>query len=152
MIYINKVITYKIFTIMNNTNNLQKEIELLTYITSKYTGVCSDEINVKQKTGEQVLSRMVICNILMECGLKPSQLAKHFCKHRTNYYHYLKLHKEYIQNPRMHPDYIDIFNTVFEEYMTQTERLQTINELQAIDDVDTAIADLLEIRKYLLTE
>jgi len=34
--------------------------------------------------------------------------------------------------------------------MTQTDRLHTINELQAIDEVDTAIADLLSIRKYLL--
>jgi len=137
---------------MNNTSKLKKEIDLLTYITSKHTGVDSKDINVKQKTGEQVISRMVICNILMECGLKPAQLAKHFCKHRTNYYHYLKLHKEYIQNARMYPRYLDVFNKVFDEYMTKTQRLQTINELQAIDEVDSAIADLLEIRKYLLNE
>ena len=131
---------------------ISKEIELLMHITSKYISVEEDNINVKRKTGEQVMARMIICNILMECGMKPAQLAKHFCKHRTNYYHYLKLHKDYIRNPRMHPDYIDAFNKVFDEYMTQTQRLKTINELQALDEVDMAIADLLKIRKYLLNE
>jgi DUF1680 family protein len=116
--------------------NINKEIELLMHITSKHISVEEDEINVHRKTGEQVLA----------------QLAKHFCKHRTNYYHYLKLHKDYIRNPKMHPYYIDVFNKVFDEYMTQTQRLKTINELQALDEVDIAIADLLKIRKYLLNE
>ena len=132
--------------------NINKEIELLMYLTSKHTDLDKDNINVKTKTGKQVMARMIICNILMECGMKPSQLAKHFHQHRTNYYHYLKLHKDYIQNPKMFPDYIHAFNKVFDEYMTQTQRLHTINELQALDEVDTAIADLLSIRKYLLNE
>mgnify|MGYP001946714301 CR=1 FL=1 len=132
--------------------NINKEIELLMHLTSKHIDINKDNINVKAKTGKQVMARMIICNILMECGMKPSQLAKHFCKHRTNYYHYLKLHKDYIQNPKYNYEYIEIFNNVFDEYMTQTDRLHTINELQAIDEVDTAIADLLSIRKYLLNE
>ena len=130
--------------------NLTKEIELLMHITSKYISVEEDEINVKRKTGEQVMARMVICNILMECGMKPAQLAKHFCKHRTNFYHYLKLHKQYIQNPRMYPEYIEAFNLVFAEYKTKSERIERINELQALDEVDRAIADLIQIRKALV--
>jgi len=128
---------------------INKEIELLTYITSKHLGI-DEEINVKTKTADLVLGRMVVCNILMECGVKPAELAKHFCKHRTNYYHYLKLHKDYIKNPKMYPEYVDIFNTVFDEYKSKSERLDKINELQALDEVDKAIADLIEIRKYLL--
>jgi len=132
--------------------NISNEIELLMHLVSKHISIDKNDINVQKKTGNQVMARMVICNILMECGMKPSQLAKHFCKHRTNYYHYLKLHKSYIQDPRMHPVYVDVFNKVFDEYMTQTKRLKTINELQALDEVDTAIADLIQIRKYLLDE
>jgi len=132
--------------------NISKEIELLMHITSKHISVDRNEINVHRKTGEQVMARMVICNILMQCGMKPAQLTKYFCKHRTNYYHYLKLHKDYTKNPKMHPYYIDVFNKVFNEYMEQTERLKTINELQAIDEVDTAIEDLIQLRKYLLKE
>jgi len=128
---------------------INKEIELLTYITSKHLGI-DEEINVKTKTADLVLGRMVVCNILMECGIKPAELAKHFCKHRTNYYHYLKLHNDYIKNPKMYPEYVDIFNTVFDEYKSKSERLDKINELQALDEVDKAIADLIEIRKYLL--
>jgi hypothetical protein len=129
--------------------NLTKEIELLMFITSKHISVEQDDINVKTKYKEQVMARMVICNILMECGMKPAQLAKHFCKHRTNYYHYLKLHKQYIQNPRMYPEYIEAFNLVFAEYKTKSERIEKINELQALDEVDRAIADLIQIRKAL---
>jgi hypothetical protein len=129
--------------------NLTKEIELLMFITSKHISVEQDDINVKTKYKEQVMARMVICNILMECGMKPAQLAKHFCKHRTNYYHYLKLHKQYIQNPRMYPEYIEAFDIVFAEYKTKSERIERINELQALDEVDRAIADLIQIRKAL---
>ena len=130
--------------------NLTKEIELLMFITSKHISVEQDDINVKTKYKEQVMARMVICNILMECGMKPAELAKHFCKHRTNYYHYLKLHKQYIQNPRIYPEYIQAFDIVFAEYKTKSERIETINELQALDEVDRAIADLIQIRKALV--
>jgi hypothetical protein len=130
--------------------NLTKEIELLMFITSKHISVEQDDINVKSKYKEQVMARMVISNILMECGMKPAQLAKHFCKHRTNFYHYLKLHKQYIQNPRMYPEYIEAFNLVFAEYKTKSERIEKINELQALDEVDRAIADLIQIRKALV--
>ena len=130
--------------------NLTKEIELLMFITSKHISVEQDDINVKSKYKEQVMARMVISNILMECGMKPAQLAKHFCKHRTNFYHYLKLHKQYIQNPRMYPEYIEAFNLVFSEYKTKSERIERINELQALDEVDRAIADLIQIRKALV--
>lgn len=130
--------------------NLTKEIELLMFITSKHISVEQDDINVKSKYKEQVMARMVISNILMECGMKPAQLAKHFCKHRTNFYHYLKLHKQYIQNPRMYPEYIEAFNLVFAEYKTKSERIERINELQALDEVDRAIADLIQIRKALV--
>ena len=130
--------------------NLTKEIELLMFIKSKHISVEQDDINVKSKYKEQVMARMVISNILMECGMKPAQLAKHFCKHRTNFYHYLKLHKQYIQNPRMYPEYIEAFNLVFAEYKTKSERIERINELQALDEVDRAIADLIQIRKALV--
>tara|TARA_E500000318_G_C3548670_1_gene207860 strand:- start:887 stop:1294 length:408 start_codon:yes stop_codon:yes gene_type:complete len=132
--------------------DLKSEIELLTYITADHLGINEDNIDVKQKTGKQVMARMIMCNILMECGIKPSQLAKHFCKHRTNYYHYLKLHKDYIQNERYNREYVDNFNAVFDEYKSKSERLDKIEELQALSEIDDTINDLLKIRKYLLQQ
>ena len=132
--------------------DLKSEIELLTYITADHLGINEDNIDVKQKTGKQVMARMIMCNILMECGIKPSQLAKHFCKHRTNYYHYLKLHKDYIQNERYNREYVDNFNAVFDEYKSKSERLDKIEELQALSEIDDTINDLLKIRKYLLIQ
>lgn len=132
--------------------DLKSEIELLTYITADHLGINEDDIDVKQKTGKQVMARMIMCNILMECGIKPSQLAKHFCKHRTNYYHYLKLHKDYIQNERYNREYVDNFNAVFDEYKSKSERLDKIEELQALCEIDDTINDLLKIRKYLLQQ
>ncbi len=132
--------------------DLKSEIELLTYITADHLGINEDDIDVKQKTGKQVMARMIMSNILMECGIKPSQLAKHFCKHRTNYYHYLKLHKDYIQNERYNREYVDNFNAVFDEYKSKSERLDKIEELQALSEIDDTINDLLKIRKYLLQQ
>ena len=132
--------------------DLKSEIELLTYITADHLGINEDNIDVKQRTGKQVMARMIMCNILMECGIKPSQLAKHFCKHRTNYYHYLKLHKDYIQNERYNREYVDNFNAVFDEYKSKSERLDKIEELQALSEIDDTINDLLKIRKYLLQQ
>ena len=132
--------------------DLKSEIELLTYITADHLGINEDDIDVKQRTGKQVMARMIMCNILMECGIKPSQLAKHFCKHRTNYYHYLKLHKDYIQNERYNREYVDNFNAVFDEYKSKSERLDKIEELQALSEIDDTINDLLKIRKYLLQQ
>lgn len=136
----------------NVTMTLKNEIELLKYITSKHIAVDVENIDVRKKTGEQVMARMVICNILMENGIKPAQLAKHFCKHRTNYYHYLKLHKEYIKNPRMHPEYIDMFEAVYNEYKDKSTHLDEISKLQAIEDIDGALQDLIQIRKLLIDE
>ena len=130
--------------------DLKNEIELLTFITADHLGISEDDIDVKQRTGKQVMARMIMCNILMECGIKPSQLAKHFCKHRTNYYHYLKLHKDYIQNERYNRRYVDNFNAIFNEYKSKSERLDKIEELQALCEIDDTISDLLKIRKYLL--
>lgn len=132
--------------------DLKSEIELLTHLTSKQLGIYEDEIDVKEKTGVQVMARMIIANILMECGIKPAQLAQHFCKHRTNYYHYLKLHKEYIQNPKYNAEYVENFDEIFREYKTKSERVNKIEELQALCEVDNAIDDLLKIRKYLLQQ
>jgi len=130
--------------------NLRKEIELLMFITTKHISIDLEEINVKKKTGTQVMARMVICNILMENGIKPAQLARHFCKHRTNYYHYLKLHKQYIMNPRMYQEYIDMFYAVYAEYKNKSNHINEIQQLQALDDIDGAIADLIQIRKALV--
>ena len=49
----------------------------------------------------------------------------------------------------MYPEYIEAFNLVFAEYKTKSERIEKINELQALDEVDRAIADLIQIRKAL---
>lgn len=132
--------------------DLKSEIELLTFIVADHLGIDEENIDVKQRTGKQVMARMILSNILMECGIKPSQLAKHFCKHRTNYYHYLKLHKDYIQNSKYHPLYNENFNAIFDEYKSKSQRLDKINELQALCEVDEAISDLLKIRKYLIQQ
>ena len=130
-------------------NSLKKEIDLLMHITTKYLNLDIEDINVQQKTDTQVMARMIICNILMENGIKPAQLANHFCKHRTNFYHYLKLHKSYIVNPRMYPLYIDNFNAIYAEYKKKSNHISEIQNLQAIEDIVNALLELVQIRKFL---
>jgi len=50
----------------------------------------------------------------------------------------------------MYPEYIELFDKVFDEYKSKSERVDKLNELQALDEIDSAIQDLVQIRKYLL--
>ena len=50
----------------------------------------------------------------------------------------------------MYPEYVTLFDKVFNEYKSKSERVDKLNELQALVEIDDAIADLVQIRKYLL--
>ena len=68
-------------------NEFEFEVNLITSITEHKLGLPVNSLNVKEKTEQLVLGRMVVCNILMFGGVTPTKLSDYFCKHRTNFYH-----------------------------------------------------------------
>ena len=131
------------------------EINLITSITERKLGLEMGSLNVKKKTETLVLGRMVVCNLLMQGGVTPAKLSKYFCKHRTAYYHYKKLHKFYFTNLAAYPEYIDLYKQVLDEYenTTLTPRYRSnLVKLSAIDDIDLTIKSLQAQKEILTTK
>tara|TARA_R110001599_G_scaffold88633_2_gene235447 strand:+ start:1141 stop:1560 length:420 start_codon:yes stop_codon:yes gene_type:complete len=123
---------------------LKDEILKLNAITEELLGI--ENLNQKKKTSELVLGRMVVCNILMDNKIKPAVLAKHYDKDRTNFYHYRKRHCNYLENPRIHPEYIKMYIEVHEEYIKRAKDARTLNNLErldVLDQINTNIDELL---------
>lgn len=132
---------------------LLEEIELLKEITADVLDIPVEEINVKRKTAEQVLARLVVCNILMQGGITPTTLSRHFCKHRTNFYHYKKLHKHYTLYPKAYPEYNDAYILVlnrFEDESNVGSLKRNLQTASTLEEIDLAIANLNHFKKQLV--
>tara|TARA_Y100000114_G_scaffold138614_1_gene141764 strand:- start:397 stop:840 length:444 start_codon:yes stop_codon:yes gene_type:complete len=136
-----------------NVTELQFEINLITSITEKKLGMPAGTLNQKKKTEPLVMGRMVVTNMLMDGGISPAKLAEHFCKHRTNYYHYRKQHNFYITNPKAYPEYNLLYESVLDEYDNRAHVSDLFRnrlaKLEVIDDIERALASL-EAQKELL--
>lgn len=133
-------------------NELTFEINLVISITEKALGLTPGTLNTKTKTEDLVLGRMVACNILMDGGLTPAKLGEHFRQHRTNFYHYRKQHKNYVDIPGMYPQYLELFNRVLDEYEERSVSVRLkddLTKLEVIEDIDITLDRLLEQKKLL---
>ncbi len=133
-------------------NEFEFELNLITNITERNLGLEIGSLNVKKKTERLVLGRMVVCNILMQGGVTPAKLAEYFCKHRTNFYHYKKLHKLYFTNLAMYPEYIDLYEQVLDEYEDRSvsPRFKSnLVKLSVIDDINSTLKALQEQKEIL---
>ena len=131
--------------------NLEREITKLNAIVEEALDVT--DINVKEKTAQQVLGRMVVCNILMDNGLTPAVLAKYYVKHRTNFYHYRKKHNDYLQFPNMYPEYLELYAKVENDYLVRAKdaaMLSKLQRLEVVDEINKTIDDLRERKLEVL--
>lgn len=131
--------------------NLEREITRLNSIVEEKLQV--DDIVVKQKKQDQVLGRMVVCNILMDNGLTPAMLARYYKQHRTNYYHYRKKHENYLEMPKMYPEYIQLYRYTTEEYRKRAKDVSMLSKLQRmeiIEEIDRSVENLLERKVEVL--
>jgi len=131
--------------------NLKEEIQKLNTITEEILEV--DNLNQKCKSAELVLGRMLVTNILMDNKIKPSVLAQHYCKDRSNFYHYRKKHLQYIENPKIYPEYITLYMQVHDEYIKRAKDLNTLCNLQRLeilDAINTSIDELITRKAELL--
>ena len=131
--------------------NLEREITRLNSIVEEKLQV--EDIVVRQKKQDQVLERMVVCNILMDNGLTPAMLARHYKQHRTNYYHYRKKHDNYLEIPRMYPEYIQLYKYTTEEYRKRAKDVSMLSKLQRmeiIEEIDRSVETLLERKVEVL--
>ena len=86
--------------------DVDKEIRKIKLLVELECNLPFGTLDQKTRKAEVVMARILFANILMfDIGLKPAQLIKYIGKHRTNYYHYQKLHNSYMDNPKIHPLY-----------------------------------------------
>ncbi len=133
-------------------NTLQFEVDLLCNIAEKHLNLEKDSLNVKKKTDDLVLGRMIVCNILLDGGVKYSTLAKYFMQDRTNYYHYRKKHTFYIQDDRIYPYYNSMFNAIMLEYERRSGNVclkSMLEKMQVIDGINDEVNGLLNQKKLL---
>lgn len=126
---------------------LHFEVKLISNITEKHLGLDVDALNVKTKTDELVMGRMIVCNILMDGGVTPAKLAEFFKQHRTNYYHYRKKHISYVNNPKIYPYYLELYNNILNEYQERSATTcfsTLLSKLEVIDDIDNTVKSLNE--------
>lgn len=133
---------------------LQFEINLITTIAEKNLGLPPGSLNTKKKTEQLVIGRMVVCNILMDGGVTPAKLADHFCKHRTNYYHYRKQHDFYITNPKAYPEYNILYDKVLNEYESRADVSDLFKnrlaKLEVIDEIEKTLVSLQAQKELLI--
>jgi len=128
------------------------EINLVTSITERKLGLEMGSLNVKKKTETLVLGRLVVCNLLMQGGVTPAKLSDYFCKHRTAFYHYKKLHKFYFTNLAAYPEYVTLYKQVLDEYENTSlvpRYRSNLVKLSAIDDIDLTIKSLQAQKEIL---
>tara|TARA_R110000751_G_scaffold32542_9_gene81763 strand:+ start:712 stop:1128 length:417 start_codon:yes stop_codon:yes gene_type:complete len=131
------------------------EINLVTSITERKLGLEMGSLNVKKKTETLVLGRMVVFNLLMQGGVTPAKLSNYFCKHRTAFYHYKKLHKFYFTNLAAYPEYVTLYKEVLDEYenTSVSPRYKSkLVKLSVIDDINITIKSLQAQRELLTTK
>tara|TARA_Y100000401_G_C8322595_1_gene226319 strand:- start:1441 stop:1848 length:408 start_codon:yes stop_codon:yes gene_type:complete len=130
---------------------LKYEIEKLNSIIEEKLDI--DSINTKEKTSDQVLGRMIACNILMDNGVTPAGLAQYYCKDRSNFYHYRKKHNTYIENPKIFPEYIKLYEAVEEDFVKRATDFRLLDKLQrmeVLDSINKNIDELLVRRTDVL--
>ena len=119
-------------------NELAFEVKLLFNIAEKHLGIELDSLNVRKKTQELVLGRMVVANILMQGGISKQTLSEHLLQDRTNFYHYEKQHNGFISDRRIYPEYYDLYYMVLDEYEQRSatpfyeERLEKLERLNTL--------------------
>jgi len=134
-------------------NDFEFEVQLITSITEHKLGLAANSLNVKKKTEKLVLGRMVVCNMLMFGGVTPTKLSDYFCKHRTAFYHYRKLHYLYFDNLAMYPEYVKLFDDVMQDYedrSTSPRFKGKLVRLSAIDDINLNISELMKQKELLI--
>ena len=131
--------------------NLEREITRLNSIVEEKLQV--DSIQVKQRKQDQVLGRMVVCNILLDNGLTPAMLARYYKQHRTNYYHYRKKHEHYLEFPKMYPEYMQLYRYTTEEYRKRAKDVSMLSKLQRLEileEIDRSVESLLQRKVEVL--
>lgn len=129
--------------------DISSEINKIKYIVEDESNIDYGSIDSQSRKQEYVRARMVLGNFLLyEVGLSHETLTKYIKRDRTNFYHYGLKHEGYMSNPRIYPEYYQLYNRVKEVYFDNPEALfdgqskhEKLIELQKVE------VDLLTLRR-----
>ena len=112
--------------------DIDKEINKIKLLVELECNLPFGQLDQVTRRADVVMARMLFANILMyDIGLKPAQLVKYIGKHRTNYYHYRKFHSAIMDNPKIDPLYIRLYQEIRYKYFSNESSLFTDTEIKS---------------------
>ena len=112
--------------------DIDKEINKIKLLVELECNLPFGQLDEVTRKADVVMARMLFANILMfDIGLKPTQLEQYVGKHRTNYYHYKKIHQSIIDNPKIHPLYMRLYQEIRFKYFSNESSLFTNMEIKS---------------------
>lgn len=141
---------------------LEKEIRKIKYIAEECADIPLGSIDSKTRKREVVLARQAMCSfLLVDAELSHEKLSQFINRHRTNFYHYEKQHKVYIEDARIYPAYNKLYNKIKFAYFSdehsiltnkpKTEWLAEIDELNKQQRSIERKMKVLEAERELLS-
>tara|TARA_R110002167_G_scaffold1338_3_gene5974 strand:+ start:1563 stop:1991 length:429 start_codon:yes stop_codon:yes gene_type:complete len=135
---------------------LDKEIRKIKYITEDEANIRAGAIDSKTRKRPIVLARMVLANFLMmEVGLKEETLRRFICRDRTSFYFYRSKHEAYMENPKIYPEYNDLFVRCKLRYYMDEDTLfdgeHKNTKIEKLSEIDDKLGELYR-KKIVLEE
>lgn len=128
--------------------DLKREISKLDIMAADMVGVPTGK--VKKKTTELVLARLLVANVLMDYKVTPAQIARHYPQDRTTFNVYRKKHEEYMQNPRLYPEYNFYYKQLLDGYKLLQSGASSLGKVATLDELEQRIDELQAKRVSLL--
>ncbi len=131
-----------------------KEIRKIKYIIEDEANLEAGILDTKNRSRDLVLARMVFSNFLMvEVGLKEAQISYYLNRDRSSFYYYNKRHFEYINDPRIYPEYNDLYTRIYNRYNLLEDKLfnneDKLTKMLYLSEIENNITEL-ERKKIVL--
>ena len=132
-----------------------QEVRKLKYLVEYEFKLNDNELDDKSREGVMPIARLIYGNLIMnELNLKPSLAARHLNRDRSLFYYYIKLHKNYINDARIYPEYYNHYMNIKNKYYDMSDAvLQAKTEErkhQLLYDIECNIDKLERERKLII--
>lgn len=119
---------------------IKKEINKIKYLVEELQELPFGSIDGKGRTREVSMARMVVGGfITCDLGIDLSKCARLMNRDRTSFYFYRKKHKEYLSDKRLWPEYVELYEKLFDAYLNTDGTLLGQNDkrvwLEQLDEL-----------------
>tara|TARA_R100000655_G_scaffold42676_1_gene78696 strand:+ start:1490 stop:1921 length:432 start_codon:yes stop_codon:yes gene_type:complete len=101
-----------------------KEINKIKYMVEEIQELPFGSIDGDGRTREVSMARMVVGGfIVCDLGIDLSKCARLMNRDRTSFYFYRRKHKEYLSDKRIYPEYVKLYETLYDKYMNSNDAI-----------------------------